>query len=321
MRKESTNYTAPKIEKLDFYHHGNFETLTFFNSDRKIKVTENYKVSRDNTPSTLSIMAAGSDIKAFGIELETMSPLARVSETALANVLYMVFERSGFDPDFFKKEEDCTVSAECVSQTFSKGWMRNNYKCFKAMYEMFSQLAITTNDYHCGMHVNIDLSNFGSDRQTQIDNVRKIGYMINKHYKFFKKAFHRLDVPTNETNWAVQMNDSKDYWKNTPVENFPTAHNQCNINMGHVNKGRVEIRLVGGQKDFGCFRNTMETVFFLVEKVSKLSWDDIDDLVKIFKGCNEKVFDRLKTNCFQAGTITSEQLERIRPTVKPYKGL
>lgn len=319
MRKDATNYTNPTIHKISGYHWGSFESLKVYNSDRIILLNDDYTVSNLNPKSIESICKIGSRLAMIGLELEVVSALENVDSdrTVLTNVLKMVFEKSGFDKDFFKTETDCTVSAENITQTFTKSWMRNNYKCWKAMYECFSQLQITTNSERCGMHVNLDLMNFGSNKDDQIENVRKLGYMINKHYDLFKIAFNR----NGSTHWCPRMNHTMEYWKETSINHFPISHDECCINMGHIHQNRIEIRLVGGQKDFACFRNTMETVFHIIDRVKKLSWNDLDDLTKIFKGCNEKVYDRLKTNCLRANVIDSETLEKIRPTVKPYKGL
>ena len=60
----------------------------------------------------------------------------------------------------------------------------------------------------------------------------------------------------------------------------------------------------------------METVFHLIDRVNKLSWRDLDDVEKLFTGCNNYVFDRLSSNCLNAGVITSDIVNAIRPTVK-----
>lgn len=312
MRREARNYVSPVIAQIEGYHGGNFKSLKVFNSDRVINLNDNYTVSDNNTASTLKLVKAGQHMNVFGIELETVSPIADISKNVLTNVLKMVFEKAGFPDDLFKVESDCTVSAECITQTFTKAWMRNNYRCFKAMYEAFGKLQITTNNEACGMHVNIDLANFGGTYEEQIENVRKLGYLINKHYDFFKIAFNRL----GSTRWCPKMEDRKDYWKNTAIGYFPTDHSECCINMGHIRQSRVEIRLVGGQKNFPCFRNTMETVFHIIDRIKKLSWNDCDDLTKVFKGCNSYVFDRISTNCLRMETITASEIEKIRPTVK-----
>lgn len=259
MRKEAKKYVAPEIARIEHYHGGNFASLKVFNSDRVINLNDDYTVSDNNTASTLKLVKVGQHMNVFGIELETVSPIGDVSRDVLANVLLMVFDKAGFPEDLFKVERDGTVSAECITQTFTKAWMRNNYRCFKAMYEAFGKLQITTNNEACGMHVNIDLTNFGGTEEEQIENVRKLGYLINKHYDFFRIAFNRLGT----THWCPRMTATKEYWKETAIHRFPIDHDGCDINMGHVHQGRVEIRLVGGQKNFPCFRNTMETVFHI----------------------------------------------------------
>ena len=317
MRKNATDYARPEIATMHSYHYGNFERLVFFNSDRKINLDDNYTVSANNKPSTLTIVKAGQHLKGFGIELETVGTPISLGTTVYASLLDLIFSKAGFDSDFFKIESDCTVDGECITQVFGKSWLRNNYKCFKAMYELFGTFGITTNSERCGMHVNIDLANFGSDYNTQIENVRKLGYVINKHYNFFKVAFNR----NGSTHWCPKMNATMDYWKNTELRYIPTSHDECCVNVGHVRQSRLEIRLVGGQKNYPCFRNTMETVFHLIDRIQKLSWNDLDDLTKIFKGCNKHVWDRLSTNCYQAGYITESDLNVIRPTVKPERFL
>ena len=324
MRRESTIYNAPEVKRLAGYHGGTFESLKAFNSDRVINLDRNYTVSERNTASTKKIAKVGSHLNLFGIELETISPLCKPGHNTpesdfvlIANILGLAMDKAGFPDDFWKYEKDCTVSAECVSQTFTKAWMRNNYKVFKAMYEMFPNLKVTTNDPRCGMHVNIDLTNLGGTREEQIDNARKLGYFINKHYDLCKVAVNRL----GDNTWCPPMRSDRDYWKETPLYGFNTSHSGCCVNMGHVDEGRIEIRLVGGQKNYPCFRNTMETVFFMVDRVKKISWKDLDNVGKFFEGCNRHVWDRLKTNCKEAGVISDADLERIAPTVKEIRYL
>lgn len=311
-RQDATNYTAPKTKTLSRYHGGHFNTLYAFTSDRKPKLNSNYTVSADNSPSTLKIVKVGSYLNLYGIELENVSaPLKRAGIDVYVNLLDMIFEKSGFDPDFFKTEADCTVDAECITQTFTKAWLRNNYKSFKAMYDLFDRFGISTADARCGMHVNVDLSNFGKDADTQIMGARKLGYLINKHYDFFRIAFNRGD----NCGYCARMSTSKEYWKDTPTNCFSASHGNS-YNASHIAEHRIEIRLVGGQKNYACFRNTMEVVFHIVNRVAKLSWNDLDDLTKVFKGCNNYVFNRISTNCYRAGVVSSEIVEAIRPTVK-----
>lgn len=314
-RKESRNYIAPTIDTLSGYHRGDFESLKFYNSDRIVNLDSNYKVSSDNTRSTLTITKVGAPVKAFGIEWETCSPISGartsdgqyISSTVLVNILKLAMSKADFPDDFWKIESDCTVSAECITQTFSKAWLRNNYKSFKALYEIAESLQFTTNDERCGMHVNIDLSNFGKDSAEQEKNVRKLGYLINKHYNFFKVALYRQGT----THWCPRMNYTVDYWKNTSLGGFPIGHDSCCINMGHIREGRVEIRLVGGQKNYACFRNTMEVVFHIIDAVKKLSWNDLDDLTKVFNKCNYHVADRIKSYCLRQGVISQADADAI----------
>lgn len=318
MRKTSQQrITSNDVRNLAMYHNGSYEQLTAYNSDRKVKLNPDYTVSADNTASTLKLFKANNRMNLFGIELETFTRRYgdtygdSMQGTIYCNVLHMIYEKCGFDSDFFKTETDCTVSAESVSQTFTKAWMRNNYRCFKAMYEMFEKLGITTDSVKVGMHVNVDLSNFGSKMDEQVENARKLGYLINKNYDFFKAAFYRKN-----TEWCPRMNDTMEYWKYTPINRFPISHNACCVNMSHIAQNRIEIRLVAGQKNYPCFRNTMEVVFQILDRIKSLSWKDCDDLTKVFKGCNNYVYDRLKTLCYDANTITREQLDAIAPTVK-----
>lgn len=311
MRKDGKNYERPEIKMIRNYHSGSFKSLKAFNSDRVVLLNNDYTVSNKNTASTLKITKEGSHMKVYGLEIETVSPLKRVGETVLVNVIELAINKAGLPDDLFKVERDCTVDAECITQVFTKAWLRNNYKCFKALYECFENLKISTNSEKCGMHVNIDLANFGKNEAEQLNNVRKLGYLINKHYDFFRVAFNRLG--SNE--WCPKMNDTKEYWKNTDISRFPTSHSACCINMGHISQSRVEIRLVAGQRNFPCFRNTMETVFHIVDNLKGLSWDDLDNLYKVFKGCNKYVFDRLADNCVNYRVIDMATIEKIRPTV------
>lgn len=313
-RTESRNYVAPEIKTLSSYHGSRFESLKGFNSDRVIKLNPDYTVSSDNTASTLSIAKAGTRFKGFGLEWENVSTIApNVGTTIYVNLLQLMMDKAGFPADFWRMESDCTVSAECITQTFTKSWLRNNYKCWKALYTLCESFKVTTNSNRCGMHVNVDVSNFGGDKETQQKNIRKLSYLINRHYDFFCIALHR-DI-TN-TGYCGQMSTSKDYWKSF---NFETATNDhyVSMNLSHVaRQNRVEIRLVGGQKDYFGFRNTMEMIFHIIERVGKCSWDDLDDLEKVFKGCNSYVYKRLSTDCLNAGVIRQETVEKIFPTIK-----
>jgi hypothetical protein len=169
----------------------------------------------------------------------------------------------------------------------------------------------------CGMHVNISNPAFGKSEETRSAAVKKLLYVVNKHYKLFCIATNRS---LDHNRYASEMSgfNSADYVKEYDLSNFYNDHGSC-INMGHWDAGsdygRVELRIVGPQISYACFRNTMEVVFHLLEAVKKLSWADLADPVKIFAGCNRYVFDRLRTNVYRAGYLSAEQIAAIRPTV------
>lgn len=315
MRKESMQQNErADIKRLAYYHGSQFERLTFFNSDRPVYLDYDYKVSANNTPSTLKICKAGSSISGYGLEMET-SCSTITNNDVYCNMLAMIFEKC-FPSDLFRMERDGSLrgnsTAECITQVMSKSFIRNHYKDFKTMWnEYFPAFGISTENNSCGMHVNLSTALFGDDIAKQETACRKLGYIINANYDFFKVAFNRK----SSTMWCPKMDSSIGYWKNTWVEDFPTDHSECCINFAHFDDGRLEIRLVGGQKDFACFRNTMETVFHLIDVVKTISWDDCTKLDKVFKGCNSYVFDRL-TRCVNECVLSSATLETIRPTVK-----
>ncbi len=313
-RNDSRNYIAPEIKTLSTYHCSRFQSLKGFNSDRVINLAPDYTVSENNTASTLKIAKVGSRFKGWGLEWENVSSIARsVGSTIYVNLLELMMEKAGFPDDFWRMESDCTVNAECITQTFTKAWMRNNYKSWKALYELCDSFKVTTDDQRCGMHVNIDVSNFGSDSASQQEAIRKLCYLINKNYRFFCVAFHRNFLATD---YCGQMSTDKNYWKTFDFANAMNDHSKS-MNLSHVlRQNRVEIRLVAGQAGYYGFRNTMETVFHLVDRVSKISWNDLDDLEKVFSGCNTYVFKRISTDCLRAGVISDETISAILPTVK-----
>ena len=191
----------------------------------------------------------------------------------------------------------------------TKSRIRNDYNAYKVMFNTyFPAFGISADSAHtsCGMHVNISNAVFGKTVKAREDAIRKLYYIINKHYMLFKKAFYRA----GDTEWCGPMYIPDDV-KTMRLTGWSNDHHKC-LNFSHYRVGRIEIRLVGGQKDFGCFRNTMETVFHVVEKVRTLKWEDCDDVVKIFSGCNQYVYDRLQSKC----GLDSETLAAIYATVK-----
>ena len=310
MRKSQRTLNAP-IERanLQGYHQGGhgsenyafmgFKSNRYFTSDRTIECDENFN-RKDGKP-----------LKGYGLEIETGFVLNRCSQAQaiLSNIMTTAIFPV-FPNDLFKQQMDSTITGtECITQVMTKEFIRNNYKNFKTMYnELFPMFGITTDDGNCGMHVNISVGCLGTTEKVQEENTKKLFYIINKHYDFFRHAFYR----PGSTEWCGRM--SYENARTMDVHHMSGSHGNC-FNGSHFNAGRIEIRLVGGQKNFACFRNTMETIFHIVGKVKSLSWKQCDDLVAIFSGCNQYVFDRISTKCFSASTITQAQLDEIKETI------
>ncbi len=311
MRKDAKRENARlNLNTLQSYHemtnhNGNYESYAFqgygknlyFVSDRAQELDENFR------------LLDGSEIKGFGLEIETNSNSIDSRAIAANVVKYVVYPL--FPKNLFKCQTDGSITGpEIITQVMTKAFIRNHYKDFKQMYnEVFPAFGFTCQNRDCGMHVNISTALFGKEMAQREECVRKLYYFINKNYDLCKVLFNR----TNETTYCRQMPYVGA--KTMDVHNMPSSHGNS-FNGSHFDVGRIEIRLVGGQKDFACFRNTMETIFHLVDVVKSISWKDLDDVTKVFKGCNNYVYDRLKTLCYDANTITREQLDAIAPTVK-----
>ena len=284
------------------YAFRGFDSNKYFTSDRTIKCDANFN------------RLDGKPLKGYGLEIETGFNLARsTNDTQAQTVLANLFKASVFPifpADLFKQQMDSTITGtECITQVMTKEFIRNNYKNFKTMFnDYFPMYGVNCADGRCGMHVNVSVGLLGTTAKIQEESCRKLFYIINRHYGFFKVAFAR----TGSTTWCGQM----------PYENARTmnvhcmsdSHGNC-FNGSHFDEGRVEIRLVGGQKNYACFCNTMETIFHLIGRLKDLSWKQCDDLVAIFSGCNKYVFDRINTKCKDAGTISADDCARIAETV------
>jgi len=154
----------------------------------------------------------------------------------------------------------------------------------------------------CGMHVNISNALFGKTTMKQEEAIRKLYYIVNRHYNLCCGLFYRA----GSTAYCGQMN----YTNARNMYIGGGSHGTC-INMSHFDEGRIELRLPGGQRNYACFRNTMESVFFLVDRVKELTWDECDDIKTIFKGCNQYVYDRLSSRCGLSASV----LEPIRASM------
>ena len=311
MRKECKVAKTANIASVQGYHQGGYghgqayammgfkNGFNYYNSDRCIPVIDGKR--KDNGP-----------MLCYGLEIET--ECSRITDDTVLAEIYdkIIFQQFKF-PEMFKMQADGSLggksSAECITQLMTKARIRNDYTTYKMMFnQYFPALGIKADSYttQCGMHVNVSNEVFGDTVEKRETAIRKLYYIINRHYDFCCKLFYRSPA---RTTWCGQM-----YYGNArtlDLHSMPNDHGKC-FNGSHYDAGRIEIRLVGGQKDFGCFRNTMESVFFLCDRVKSISWDDCDKIDKIFKGCNQYVFDRLKTRC----DLSSEIIEAIRPTVK-----
>jgi hypothetical protein len=312
MRKDKQhNNKEMRKGNLQGYHHTEtygvnyafqgFRENLYFTSDRAIKCDANFN------------RVDGKPLKGYGLEIETNFILSTNRDMRAQNILSNIMETAIFPlfpANLFKQQTDCTITGtECITQVMTKEFIRNHYKDFKTMWnDAFPMFGISTAS-GVGMHVNVSVGLLGTSAKTQEENCRKLFYIINHHYDLFKIAFNR----TGSTDWCRRMTYSNA--KTLDVHCMSSSHSNC-FNGSHFDDGRIEIRLVGGQKNYACFRNTMETLFHIIGRIKELSWAQLDSVVAIFSGCNQYVFDRLKSNCFTAGTITQEDLDAIRATVK-----
>ena len=314
MRKEAKLENQITLERVHGYHERNysedcnyayagFTENLLFTSDRAVKLTP-----RGND----LVKPDGSVACGFGLEIET-----ECSRIAADGVLAEVLQKivfTHFPANLFKLQRDGSLggnsSAECITQIMTKAFIRNNYKNFKTMYNTYFPAFGISCGVNCGMHTNISLGLFGKTPEKQADNVRKLYYFINRNFDFCCALLNR---DRRRTTYC----DRQDYSdaRNLELHGRGSDH-YCAFNLGHYDEGRIELRLVGGQKDFGCFRNTLECIFHLINAVNRLSWAKLDDMTKVFEGCNQYVYDRLKTKVKDAGQIDTATLFAIRDTVK-----
>lgn len=311
MRKDAKKTKTASISAVASYHGGNwgtesyafegFRSNKYFTSDRFIALDAQF------------VRPDGKPLKGYGLEIET--ECRGITNTAvLAECLNKIIF-ANFPADLFKLQRDGSLggdsSAECITQVMTKEFIRNNYSAFKLMYDTYFPAFRIACGVNCGMHCNISNALFGRSEKVQTEAVRKLYYIVNTHYDLCCDLFHR---DRGATCYCARMRGGMDYCKTLDLNHVHGGHGVC-FNLDHWRTGRVELRLVGGQKNYACFRNTMESVFHLVDAVKRLSWAECDDLVKIFSGCNQYVFDRLNSYCRDAGSISAEQLDAIRPTV------
>ena len=305
MRENSKNRTsALKIgDGVQGYHNGmwsseryafnGFGENLYFVSDRaeKLTVTDN-GLSRAN----------GNALKGYGLEIEIESSIN--SQTVLAEIFDKVIF-SHFPKSLFKMQNDGSLngasSVEVITQVMTKEFVRNHYADFKGMWEYMRALN-TMPGNSCGMHCNISTALFGKDLDTQKKNIMKLHNFINKDSEHYATACKVLNRNINYTSYCGKMR--ADYLDMCGSHGY-------SMNYSHINVGRIEIRLVGPQKSFGNFRNTMEVIFHLIAKTKELSEKDFDNPVKLWSGCNRYVYDRLESTA----VYNSEILSEIRATL------
>lgn len=306
MRQEARQNRTVNIADVAHYHRGDrqYEKRLVFASDRPNEADSSYRLLKDGSLPAM-----------IGIELETEC-WGINSETVYANILRDVVFKV-FPANLWKIESDCTlnggdVGAECITQPMTKAFIRNHYRDFRAMYEYFSAFGIdAARTGNCGQHAHISLTCFGRTKETQDEAIRKLFYIVNRHYDLICALLYRR---ADRQDWCGRMDYSRAWTMD--LNRMDSSHsNGCNYS--HYSNGNIELRIPGGQKNYACFRNTMESIFHLIEASKSISRKDCDDVVKVFAGCNQHVFDRLQTYCAERGTIDAEQLAAIRETVKP----
>lgn len=284
------------------YAFNGFRSNKYYTSDRYISLDGDFR------------RPDGKPLKGFGLEIELESSTIH-NQTVLAEVMdKIVFEK--FPADLFKMQNDASLggasNVECITQVMPREFIRNNYAAFKLMFNEYMPAFDVAATANCGMHCNISNAVFGRTEAAQAAAIRKLYYIVNHHYALCCALFNRNP---NRTDYCSRMRAVKDECKTMDLTSFGSSHG-VSFNLGHYLEGRIELRLVGGQKNYACFRNTMESIFYLCDAVKRLEWYELDDLVAVFSGCNQYVYDRLQSKCAAAGAISSSDLDRIALTVK-----
>lgn len=304
-RREALMNQDINMATISGYHCGDFAKRYYFTSDRKVTLDE-----YGNRPD-------GKPLMGYGLEVETECK-GITNSVVLAEVFdKIIFAK--FPADLWKLERDASLggdsSAECITQIMTKDRIRNLYPQFKAMFNSyFPSFKISASSTgNCGMHVNISNACFGKKQEVIDESIKKLLYFVNHHYETCLVLFKRS---SRNLTYCGKMGEYDDKYncKNASLYNMPASHFNC-FNASHYPQGRIELRIVGGQKDYWSFRNTMETVFFLVDRMHSVSWKDLDNLSKVFEGCNQYVYKRLE-DVQEMGYISAHEMANIYSTVK-----
>ena len=302
------DYNAPNVN----YAFRGFDKNLYFTSDRTKVLDENFRLA-DNSP-----------LKGYGLEIEVESSTITNSNTLAFTLREVAFKN--LPEGLFKFQHDGSLggasSTEAITQVMTKEFIRNNYPGFRYMYDIFAIYGVDAfRSGHCGMHCNMSVGMFGKTLAKQKEAIMKLVYFINHYFGVACSLLKRREANTGYCgvmDYVHQGNKSYNFTRMKDCQDFPleesnensSNHGVC-FNYAHFNTGRVELRLVGGQKDYFMFRNTMETIFHLVEACKTCSWKEMDDLEKVFKGCNKYVLKRLE-DLVTDGKMTSETFDRIK---------
>ena len=249
--------------------------------------------------------AADGTKKTVGIEIEMTSGIN--NEQALATVVNCGI-KDYFPKGLMKQQHDGSLgratATEIITQPMTKAFIRNQYNAFKAFWTFLKRHDISP-DNSCGMHCNISMVSFGKTRDEQIKAITRLHNFMCTHYKMCCALFKR---DLNHTDYCGRMR----------INNIDMCGSHYYMmNYSHMNDGngaaRVEIRLVGPQRTFPNFRNTMETVFHLVEAAK--DGRDFSNIVAVFKGCNECVLERL-SDLIPLGYLSVAEYDAIKATSK-----
>jgi len=323
MREETKTEKTATLASVGCYHSTPNVPHKLFTSDRFIPLDDNYVAEevRRKTADGREYVArpAGMPFKGYGLEVET-EVFGSMQDNVYGEVLDKII-LAHFPKDLWKAEHDAslgaygtTCSAELVTQIMTKEFIRNHYAEFKLMFNTyFPAFNIScAQSGNCGMHVNVSNYCFGQTHEKRDTAIRKLHYIINQHFDLFCVLLMR-----SRTNTSYCKRDRRDS-RTITLQNVHRDRYVA-VNFEHCHEasenGRVEIRIVGGQKNFASFRNTMEVVFHIVERVKSLSWKDCDNVTAIFKGCNQYVFDRLSL-AMRESLLDLTTYESIRPTIK-----
>lgn len=301
MREESKRTINPMVTMAVMGYHGSrHQSLKVFTSDRYHALTE-----KD---------------KAYGLEIELNCTWLDVHDTSSqgresigALLQEVVFK--DFPKDFVRWEVDGSIEgAECITQCMTKEFIRNNYPKFKNLFDVYLPKFGMTPNIKCGMHTNISWANFGINEEKRIETAKKLYYFINKNFRLCCGLFARSESRTVYCG-RMDSNVTISRAKEIDFHDFYDNHHVC-INFGHVyerreSARRVELRLVGGQTKYNQFRNTMETVFFLIDALKRVSWESLDKMDVVFKGCNKYVLSRLDL-CRQNGLLSNSDYQKIK---------